>query len=154
MMRSNATPFNLFNLYGDEGDKFVAAGLFLRRAKGWTMLGGSVPDGDLAYKVAALEAKNLALLRGQIEGLCVPLACTVDHSGVRFFVCSLAPLSTNSLVYGTDTEGLLFEDAHEAGSADTLEVARKIAAFCNIKVHTMTERGTGKTKRMLLPLGV
>jgi hypothetical protein len=37
IMKKRATPLNLFNLYGDEGDKFVAGGMFFRRAKGWVI---------------------------------------------------------------------------------------------------------------------
>lgn len=39
IVKKNPTPLNLFNLYGDDGDKYVVGGIFVRRAKGWTICG-------------------------------------------------------------------------------------------------------------------
>lgn len=65
---------------------------------------------EVAGKVASLDVRNLALLRNRVERLVVPLACLVDYYGLRFEAQSLAPLSINSLAYGSDTNGVLFQD--------------------------------------------
>jgi len=38
-VKRSPTPLNLFNLYGDDGDKFVIGGILIRRAKDWTICG-------------------------------------------------------------------------------------------------------------------
>jgi hypothetical protein len=60
--------------------------------------------------VASLDVRNLAILRNRVDNLVVPLACLIDYYGIRFETQSLAPISINSLVYGSDTDGLLFND--------------------------------------------
>ena len=39
IVQKNPTPLNLFNLYGDDGEKYAIGGMMLRRAKGWTVCG-------------------------------------------------------------------------------------------------------------------
>jgi hypothetical protein len=39
IVTKNPTPLNLFNLYGDDGDKFIIGGILIRKAKGWTICG-------------------------------------------------------------------------------------------------------------------
>ena len=39
IVQKNPTPLNLFNLYGDDGDKFIIGGILIRKAKGWTICG-------------------------------------------------------------------------------------------------------------------
>lgn len=39
IVKKNPTPLNLFNLYGDDGDKYVVGGILVRRAKDWTICG-------------------------------------------------------------------------------------------------------------------
>lgn len=65
---------------------------------------------EISGKIACLDVRNLALLRNRIDNLVVPLACVVDYFGLKFETQSLAPLSINSLVYGSDTDGLLFSE--------------------------------------------
>lgn len=132
VVKKNPTPLNLFNLYGDDGDKYVVGGIMLRRAKGWTICGhtfsefqnmattvavGANQEGgtsanitEISGKIASLDVRNLALMRNKLENLIVPLACIVDYYGIKFETQSLVPLSINSLVYGSDTDGLLFSD--------------------------------------------
>jgi len=74
IVQKNPTPLNLFNLYGDDGDKFIIGGLMIRKARGWTIC-GSQASGDnskqaatsasneVQGKIAALNVRNLALLR-------------------------------------------------------------------------------------------
>ena len=37
--KTNAPSLNLFNLYGDGGEKFMAGGVLVRRAKNWVVAG-------------------------------------------------------------------------------------------------------------------
>lgn len=39
IIKKNPTPLNLFNLYGDDGDKFVVGGILIRRSKDWMICG-------------------------------------------------------------------------------------------------------------------
>jgi hypothetical protein len=43
-VKKNPTPLNLFNLYGDDGDKYIVGGILVRRAKGWTICGSSLSE--------------------------------------------------------------------------------------------------------------
>jgi len=74
---------------------------------------------EISGKIASLDVRNLALLRNRIQRLVVPLACLVDYYGLKFECQSLAPLSINSLVYGSDTNGLTFtnKDLHAEAMA-------------------------------------
>lgn len=155
IVKKNPTPLNLFNLYGDDGDKFVIGGILIRRAKDWTICGQPFTDAaklhttalgpnggdtgsnlqEISGKIAALDVRNLALLRNRLPRLVVPLAALVDYYGLRFECQSLAPLSINSLVYGSDTNGLVFvnRDAHAEA------MARQIGAMLNLKEHWIEE---------------
>ena len=53
------------------------------------------------------------LLRNKIDGLVVPLACTVDYLGLRFECISLVPASLNSLAYGSDLNGVVYKNDDE-----------------------------------------
>ncbi len=44
VVKKNPTPLNLFNLYGDEGDKYIVGGIIIRRAKDWMICGESLSD--------------------------------------------------------------------------------------------------------------
>ena len=39
IIKRNPTPLNLFNLLGDEGEKYVSGGIYVRRAQGWQVAG-------------------------------------------------------------------------------------------------------------------
>lgn len=39
VVKKNPTPLNLYNIYGDDGDKYIVGGILIRRAKGWTICG-------------------------------------------------------------------------------------------------------------------
>lgn len=39
IVKKNVASLNLYNLYGDGGDKFMVGGLFVRRAKNWRVCG-------------------------------------------------------------------------------------------------------------------
>ena len=75
----------------------------------------------------------------------------VDYFGLRFEVQSLCPLSTNSLAYGTDTDGLLFTDE----DPEAERMAKNLASLLNLKEHFIEERsGTKKIKLVYLPFTV
>ena len=126
IIKKNAASLNLYNLYGDGGDKFMVGGLLVRRAKNWRVCGKllsedqpqvvkgaagtSVDVNHIVSKIAALDVRALALLRHRFPKLVVPLACVIDYYGIVFEVQSPSPLTLNTLVYGSDTEGLLFKN--------------------------------------------
>jgi hypothetical protein len=105
---------------------------------------------EISGKIASLDVRNLALLRNRIQRLVVPLACLVDYYGLKFECQSLAPLSINSLVYGSDTNGLTFtnKDLHAEG------MAKQISYLLNLKTHYIEEQATGKIKQVHLPYTV
>lgn len=105
---------------------------------------------EITGKLAALEVRNLAYLRNKVKGLIAPLACTVDYFGVRFLCLSEMPLSINSLIYGSDTAGILFENESHLGE----EMAQKTAKLCNLKPHYVRERVTQKIKQTYLPFDI
>jgi hypothetical protein len=74
---------------------------------------------EIMGKVASLDVRNLAIMRNRLPRLVVPLACLVDYFGIKFECQSLAPISINSVVYGSDTNGLTFtnRDAHAEAMA-------------------------------------
>jgi hypothetical protein len=174
ILKKNPTPLNLFNLYGDDGDKFVVGGILLRRAKDWTICGqpfteaaklhttslaaqgGSSSGGEssslleISGKIAGLDVRNLALMRNRLPRLVVPLACLVDYFGLKFECQSLAPLSINSMVYGSDNNGLTFTVRDEHAQA----MARQIGVTLNLKAHYIEEQATGKMKESYLPYTV
>jgi hypothetical protein len=171
IVKKNPTPLNLYNLYGDDGDKYVVGGILIRRAKDWTICGqpfteasrmhttaigssgGAATDSNLleiSGKIAALDVRNLATLRNRIARLVVPLACIVDYYGLRFECQSLAPLSINSLVYGSDNNGLTFTNKDEHAEI----MARQIASLLNLKPHYIEEQATLKLKLSYLPYTV
>lgn len=169
IVKKGPTPLNLFNLYGDDGDKYIIGGILIRRAKDWTICGqpfteagrlhttaiGSTGDSgsnlsEISAKVASLDARNLALLRNRVARLVVPLASIVDYYGMRFECQSLAPLSINSLVYGSDVNGLTFTNKDEHAEM----MAKQIASLLNLKPHYVEEQATGKMKLAHLPYSV
>ena len=105
---------------------------------------------EISGKIASLDVRNLALLRNKKARLIVPLACLVDYYGLRFETQSLAPLSINSLAYGSDTNGVLFQDYDQ----DAEYMAHEIADLLNIKPHFLEEHATGKLKKLFLPYTV
>lgn len=100
--------------------------------------------------MASLDVRNLNLLRNKLENLVVPLACFVDYYGLKFETESLMPLSINSLVYGSDTDGLLFYDENQQAE----NMAEEISKILNLKMHYIEERATGLIKKAYLPYTV
>ena len=39
IVKNHVAALNLYNIYGDDGDKFMAGGLLIRRAKDWYVNG-------------------------------------------------------------------------------------------------------------------
>lgn len=169
VVKKNPTPLNLYNLYGDDGEKYVLGGILIRRAKDWTICGQPFTEGsrmqttmigpggdsgtnltEISGKIAALDVRNLAAMRNRVARLVVPLACLVDYYGIKFECQSLAPLSINSLVYGSDTNGLTFTNKDEHAEA----MAQQIAQLLNLKTHHIEEQATLKLKQTYLPYTV
>ena len=155
-------------MLGDGGDKYIVGGIYLRRAQGWTVAGqqfsrfevheddmnmGSAINGDLSEisgKLAALDVRNAAILRNKIENLVVPLACIVDYFGQRFEAQSLVPASINSLVYGSDTDGVIFKNTDKEAE----RMAMKIGSALNLRPHVIRERATQTLKQIYMPYSV
>ena len=86
-------------------------------------------DHNFSSKLAALNVKSLQILRNKFENLVVPLACVVDYYGIRFEVQSFVSISSNSLVYGSDNEGLTFNQL------EAVDLAKEIGSKLNLKPH-------------------
>jgi len=112
--------------------------------------GGEANLGEISGKIAALDVRNLAALRNRVSRLVVPLACLVDYYGLRFECQSLAPLSMNSLVYGSDLNGLTFTNKDEHAEL----MAKQIGYLLNLKPHYVEEQATGRLKLAYLPYTV
>ena len=136
-------------LFGHGGYKYMVGGILIRRALGWTVCGNyldpkqnhsqSGPNTvEINRKIAGLDARNLSLLRNRIQDLVVPLSCTVDYLGLRFECLSIPPISLNTLVYGSDNEGLIVVNENEAAH----QMAVKIAILLNLKPHFVREQTT------------
>ena len=167
-MKKAPTPLNLLNLLGEGGEKYVVGGIYIRKAQGWTVCGqqfktfeayeegdvfGSGIHADLSEisaKLAALDVRNSTVLRNKVENLVVPLGCIVDYFGLRFQTQSLIPASINSLAYGSDTDGLVFQN----NDPEAETIAKEIGTLLNLKPHTIKERSTGLEKDIYLPYSV
>ena len=102
IVKNHVASLNLYNLYGDDGDKFMAGGLLVRRAKNWNVYGKWLSEEDpriikgsagvnmdvnqIVAKLAKLNVKTYALLRNRLADLVVPLCCIVDYFGIVFEV--------------------------------------------------------------------
>lgn len=128
----------------------MVGGIMIRRALGWSVCGNyldhkqqlsnhSGPNSiEINRKIAGLDARNLSLVRNRIPDLVVPLSCTVDYFGLRFECLSIAPISLNTLVYGSDNEGLIFVNENE----NAHQMAVKLANLLNLKPHFIKEQTT------------
>lgn len=167
--KRNPPPLNLHNIMGEGGEKYAVGGILLRRAQGWTVAGQQFqvfempPEsidtlgqhinsdlGEISAKLAALDVRNASLLRNKIENLIVPLSCIVDYFGQRYEAVSMVPASINSLVYGTDTDGLIFKD----NDPEAQQMAKRIASVLNLRPHVIRERSTQTLKEIHLPYSV
>ena len=105
---------------------------------------------EISAKLAALDVRNASLLRNKFENLIVPLSCIVDYFGQRFEAISMVPASINSLVYGSDTDGLIFKDE----DPEAVQMATRIARALNLSPHVIRERSTATLKEIQLPYSV
>ena len=80
----------------------------------------------------------------------IPLACIVDYYGIYFEVQTPSPLTLNTLVYGSDSEGLLFKN----DDAESEQLAKDIAETFNLQPYTIKEKATGILKLTYLPYEV
>ena len=97
---------------------------------------------EISAKLAALDVRNMSLLRNKFENLIVPLSCVVDYFGQRFEAISMVPTSINSLVYGSDTDGLIFKD----DDPEAVQMAERISKALNLSPHIIRERSTKTLK--------
>ena len=62
----------------------------------------------------------------------------------------MIPASINSLAYGSDTDGLVFQNSDK----DAESLAKQIGELLNLKPHKIKERATGVEKEIYLPYSV
>ena len=46
IVKNEVPSLNLYNIYGDEGDKFMVGGLLVRKAKNWLVHGKHLSEAD------------------------------------------------------------------------------------------------------------
>jgi hypothetical protein len=135
IVETQATPLNLFNLYGDGGRKYTSAGLFIRHWDEWLYHRKYRLDKDQSRKMASHDIKAFSLLRHQFKNLIIPLCWLVDYRGEVFQVQNISPITINTLVYGSDTHGLNYEKKDFTAE----EIARQISSKLNLKPHIFKE---------------
>jgi len=118
------------------------------KAKDWYIHFQDLLDFKYPSKLAALNAKSLAFIRSKFENALVPLCCIVDYYGIWFEVHSFCPISINSLVFGSDNDGLTFTNK------DGLDLAIQIGAWMNLKSHSFWARGTLEDFTTPIPFSV
>lgn len=67
----------------------------------------------ISRKIATFEVRALSLLRNRVPRLVIPLACVIDYYGAVYQVFTPGMLSLETLVYGSQSDGLLFKDDDE-----------------------------------------
>eukprot|EP00744_Colponema_vietnamica_P001049 GILI01001788.1.p1 GENE.GILI01001788.1~~GILI01001788.1.p1 ORF type:complete len:1045 (+),score=336.05 GILI01001788.1:182-3316(+) len=147
VVRWKVDPVDLGNMYGQGGDKYVGGGLVLRKVKDWIILGENIGEGAAANKVADHELTGLNLIRGKVDGVEVPIACIVDYFGIRFLSQSIVPISVKSIVYGSNTDGLVVYN----NQAQAEDKASEIASLLNLAPHQVREKGTKRVTELRLP---
>jgi len=82
-------------------------------------------------KMANHNIKAFSLLRHKFPKLLIPLWWIIEYRGEVFEVQSIAPISINTLVYGSDTHGINYT----AIDLTAEEIANDISDFLNCKPH-------------------
>ena len=135
IVETQATPLNIFNLYGDGGKKYTSAGIFIRHCDEWMVYRKYILNKECWLRMAKHNLKAFSLLRHQYKNLIIPLCWIFEYRGESFEVQSISPLSINSLVYGSNNHGLTYsiKDLYAE------EIAQKIADKMNLKQHKFKE---------------
>lgn len=123
-------------MFGDYGDKYISGGILIWWAKDWYINYTDMLEYRYPSKLAGINIKCLSVVWNKFENLIVPLGCVVDYYGIRFECQSYVPLTTSSLVYGSDNEGLSVE------SKDGVHLAIEISQKLNLRPHMFWTRGT------------
>ena len=97
-------------MYGDDGEKYSSGGILIRKAKDWFVQTQTFEGHSTCSKLARMNIQNLSFLRNKFPGVLVPLGCMIDYFGIRYECQSLCPITLNSLIYGTDNEGITIEN--------------------------------------------
>ncbi len=87
---------------------------------------------------------------GKLHELHVPMTCLVGTHTRQFSACSLLPLTTRSLCYGSSTAGVHIARTETRAA----ELADTLAGQINIRRHLVRELGTGRVVDTALPYGV
>lgn len=112
------------------GEKFVVQNILFKFALDiHNVFGG---NHDSAAKVAGLELKGLqAYMSTNTPDLCYPLMALIDYKGFRLVASSLLPLTSSSLIYGSQDAGATIKKASPPFTARIEEASAKL----NLKLH-------------------
>lgn len=121
------------------GQKFICQGILFKFAvdvqlpdtDSW-MYGKNAPDNVGAMKAAASELRHIVALSNAVgdTDLRVPLMALIDYRGFRLVASSLLPISSHTIVYGSDNAGFnVYAQPDVAAKFDL--VAKRI----NLKKH-------------------
>jgi len=126
--KQHIKPIYLGSMFGKGGLKYITGGMVIRECKNWTLLTKDLGEGSLCYKIASNEHRAFDFLRGKVQEIEVPLSCLINYYGTGYFVQSICPITPNSLVYGSNTEGI------DISSKEfVLEAVQNIKKLFNIK---------------------
>jgi hypothetical protein len=77
------------------------------------------------------------------------MACVVDYYSERFIAYSIIPISTKSLVYGSNSDGIQILNDKKAE-----HFAKKVGEVLNIKAHEVQLKNSNKKIEVYLPYSV
>ena len=94
-------------------------------------------------KVAGHELKGLkGYFQSQVEGLCYPLVALLDYKGWRLVASSLLPISSSTIVYGSNDAGMTIFNSNESIAKLVLEASEML----NLKPHLCKEKKDNLSK--------
>lgn len=117
------------------GDKFLVDHVFIKFARDQSGLMGTTyaARSSAARKVANHEIKALAAIsEANIDGLRFPLLSSITYGGHTLLCMSYLPISSSTLVYGSNDGGLTVQASDERAN----ELARKLGTKLNLKPHS------------------
>lgn len=112
------------------GSKYIVHNILFKFALDTEGLFGG--DDAAAAKVAGLELKGLqSYANCNIPGLCLPLMALVDYRGFRLIAMSVLPISSSTIVYGSNDGGVTVHASNDTFN----QKMRRTAEILNVKPH-------------------
>ncbi len=90
------------------------------------------------------------MLIGKLGDIAIGMACTIETYAGRYSACSLLPLGTSTLRYGSNTAGIHVALLHE----NCMESIKNVATQLNLKKHVVMELGSQSGVEVELPYNV